>query len=228
MSAWRAQESALLETIAFRLTGYRGVLVGRPLGVDRQKMCTGALRFWQAATSPGPMVDVCFDGSSLPFESGSVDALIVVHGMALSTDPKGFLCECERVLSARGQLACLTFNPFSLWSELQRVSWKSRYRALPSRSPPARQLTAWLQSRDFEVTDSWHYGPGFPLFGEPWASGEHAGWRRSWAWLAPGYAVIARRRASRRLFMNKHRARSRKHKRSLSPIPTAGYHCTHD
>lgn len=218
----------MLETIIPRLTGYRGLLVGRPLRVDKEKMRTGTLRFWQVAACAGPWVDVCFDGTHLPFKSGSVDALITTHGTTLSTDPKGFLRECGRVLGSHGQLVCLIFNPFSLWGELQRVSWKSRYRALPSRPLPVRQLAAWLQAQDFEVTDSWHYGPGFPLFGEPWPTGKHAGWQGSLAWLAPGYAVIARRRAPRRLLTNRRRTRSRKHKRGLSPVPTAGYHRTHD
>src|SRR5699024_8152255 len=127
MSSWRVQESVLLETIIPRLTGYRGLLVGRPLRVDKEKMRTGTLRFWQVAACAGPWVDVCFDGTHLPFKSGSMDALITTHGMTLSSDPKIFFNECDRVLGSHGQLVCLSFNPFSLWGELQRVNWKSRY-----------------------------------------------------------------------------------------------------
>lgn len=51
----------------------------------------------------------------LPFRSGSVDTVVVVHQLEFEHDPHALLREVERILSPEGHLLILAFNPLSLW-----------------------------------------------------------------------------------------------------------------
>lgn len=154
---------------------------------------------WRADVRAAPGVDLCVDACNLPWSSGSVDALVLAHAMELSADPHALVRECVRVLSPRGQLVCLVFNPRAPWL-LARGLRRRAHAFLPRALPPrAARLSDWLQLFDFEITALWRYGPGWPLFGHPWQGAAGRAWLRPLAWSAPGYAVLARRRALRRI-----------------------------
>ncbi len=57
----------------------------------------------------------------LPFRSGSVDTVVVVHQLEFEPDPHRLLREVERILSPEGHVLILAFNPLSLWG-LGRVA----------------------------------------------------------------------------------------------------------
>ena len=109
-------EQRLLRELLPRLTGYRCVQVGR-WGIDRALLDhAGTLRQWRLAWSAGTDADALFDGQHLPLASGSVDALVLAHSLEQVAAPHALLRECARVVSARGQLIVLVFNPWSLWA----------------------------------------------------------------------------------------------------------------
>jgi SAM-dependent methyltransferase len=222
-AAWREREAALLATILPRLTGYRGMQIGAPLPAPEICACVGTLRFWRADLVCGPHADVCIDGQNLPWMSGSVDALIVVHGLELSLDPQALVRECVRVLSPRGQVVCLVFNPLSLWAGAQRLR-RAGKRFTPRAMPPrAVRLSDWLRLFDLETTGFCRYGVGLPLFGRRWPGWDQGRWLEPLAWTAPGYALVARRRIPpRRLPLRDLRLLTRRKKRALAPATTAG------
>ncbi len=219
---WREQETALLADVLPGLTGYRGIQIGAPAIAPEACDRVGTLRLWRADIVAGEDVDVCIDGQNLPWASGSIDALILTHGLELSAEPHALIRECVRVLSPRGQLVCLVFNPLSPWTQMQGLR-RAHNRFLPRSIPPrAARLADWLRLLDFETTDCWRYGPSFPLFGGRWQACADPRWMAPVAWSAPGYAIIARRRAMRRIPPSGRRLLVRQREHGLAPSPAAG------
>ena len=67
-----------------------------------------------------PSADVRADPMFLPFESQSLDLLLLPHVLEFSANPHQVLREAERVLRPEGRLLMAGFNPRSLWG-LARV-----------------------------------------------------------------------------------------------------------
>jgi SAM-dependent methyltransferase len=129
----------------------------------------------------------------LPVMSKSVDAVVLPHTLEFAHSPHNVLREATRVLTDRGRLFVLGFNPFGAWVLRQRFGLG--YRAFP---PPARyygvgRLWDWLELLDFEVAEVRRFGVGFPWLAprsetETWNLG---------SWLAPmseAYLLVAKKR----------------------------------
>lgn len=92
---------------------------------------------------------------ALPFESQSVDLLVLPHAFECTTSPHDVLREAERVLMPEGRLVISGFNPWSLWGARNRMPGMEPW--LPH--PPSAQVSLprlkdWLKLLSFEV------GPG--------------------------------------------------------------------
>jgi SAM-dependent methyltransferase len=88
---------------------------------------------------------------SLPFESKSVDACLLAHCLAWSSDPHRILREVDRVLIDDGWIIISGFNPFSVLGigKLipgihKRVPWNSRMFT-------QMRLMDWLSLLNYEV-----------------------------------------------------------------------------
>lgn len=204
------REQALLGHLLPRLTGYRFVQIGR-WGIDRALLArAGTLCQWRLTWTPGADSDGLFDGRHLPFASGSIDALLLAHSLEQVAEPHALLRECARVLSARGQLIALVFNPLSLWALRQGLAMSRGPRFVPCAPPPrAARLCDWLRLLEFEPEQVWRYGLGFPLFGATHAEGEGGRWLRPVAWSAQAYALLARRQVAPRTRLGRRRPRGR-------------------
>ena len=118
----------------------------------------------------------------LPFESGSLDLVILPHALELARDPHQTLREVERVLRPEGRLVILGLNPASLWGLRQNLG-----RMLPGRPRPYLpqdgdflgywRLRDWLRLLSFEVEAA-----QFGCYAPPLSS---AAWLARWAWLEP-------------------------------------------
>ncbi len=130
---------------------------------------------------------------ALPILERGVDAVLLPHTLEFTPSPHNLLREVNRILSDRGRLMILGFNPWSLWG-LRRVLGIGA-RAFP---PGARfhgtgRLGDWLELLDFEVTELRRFGVGFPwtearTAGEPFTITSLA------TPLAEGYLIIAKKR----------------------------------
>lgn len=110
------------------------------------------------ATSPGPAVQapasacalVC-DFDALPFESSSLDLVVLPHTLELSRDPHHTLREVERVLVPEGRVIVLGLNPVGLWPLQKRCSGLSRRRGhRPTDAfPQASELIGYWRLRDW-------------------------------------------------------------------------------
>lgn len=187
-------EQQLLRSLLPGLIGYRCLQIGT-CGHDPAVLdYAGTLCAWRIDLERAANAQLCFDGEHLPLSTGSIDALIVVHGLEQASHPQQLLRECARVLSERGQLIVLAFNPLSFWLWRQQLAL-ARYPhfAVCSTPPTAGRLLDWLRLLEFEPEQLWRYGLGFPLFGRAISVDNAGGWRWPLAWTAQSYAVMARR-----------------------------------
>lgn len=123
---------------------------------------------------------------ALPFETGSLDLVVLPHTLELAADPHATLAEVDRVLRPEGRVVIAGFNPASLWALRQRAG-----RWLPVRSGsrqdflPAggeiigyRRLRDWLRLLSFEVEGGRFgcYRP--PLASQAWL--DRFDWMDAW------------------------------------------------
>lgn len=97
---------------------------------------------------------------ALPFDSQSLDLVVLPHALELARDPHLALREVERVLVPEGRVVIVGFNPVGLWGLRQRlghmrrlVPGAPRRRFLPDSGELIgyRRLRDWLRLLSFEV-----------------------------------------------------------------------------
>ena len=88
--------------------------------------------------------------NELPFESGSLDMVVMPHVLEFNENPHQILREVERVLMPEGHVLIAGFNPRSLWG-MRRVlgsktgyPWRGSFISLP-------RLKDWLALLGFEI-----------------------------------------------------------------------------
>ena len=101
------------------------------------------------------------DFDALPFDTASLDLVVLPHSLELARDPHLALREVERVLVPEGRVIIVGFNPASLWGARQRLGrLRRRFSIGPERGlflPSAgefigyRRLRDWLRLLSFEV-----------------------------------------------------------------------------
>jgi SAM-dependent methyltransferase len=129
----------------------------------------------------------------LPVLSKSVDAVLLPHTLEFTQLPHNVLRETSRILTDRGRLVILGFNPWSAWGLRQRLGL--RYRAFPPGARfynPAR-LCDWLELLDFEVMLVRRFGVGFP-WTAPSSVGEPTGLHSLFNHFSEGYLLMAKKR----------------------------------
>ncbi|MET0335946.1 MAG: methyltransferase domain-containing protein, partial [Rhizobacter sp.] len=123
---------------------------------------------------PGPravMLQCDFD--ALPFDSQSLDLVVLPHALERARDPHQLLREVERVLMPEGRIVILGFNPGSLWALRQRLGrvlrgvglarGKSLYMPSEGEFLGYWRLRDWLRLLSLEV-DHARFGAWRPPF----------------------------------------------------------------
>ncbi|MCI0749651.1 MAG: class I SAM-dependent methyltransferase [Nevskiales bacterium] len=128
----------------------------------------------------------------LPVPGKTADAVLLPHTLEYSHSPHTVLREADRILTDRGRLLVLGFNPWSAWAWRQRLGF--RYRAFPAGARFIRigRLCDWLELLNFEVTDARRFGVGFP-----WVhpSGASASGLERWLGVwSESYLLVAKKR----------------------------------
>ncbi len=141
---------------------------------------------------------VLCEAEALPFESQSIDLLVLSHGLELSARPHQVLREVERVLVPDGRVVLSGFNPFSLWGLRHSLPYLKPW--LPYSQADAvslPRLKDWLKLLSFDI-DRGYFGCYVPPFmSESWIKRfgfmEHAG-DRWWPVCGAVYVVSAVKR----------------------------------
>jgi SAM-dependent methyltransferase len=168
-----------------------------------------ALTTSEAPTNAGTTnaVAIHCDFDALPFDSVSLDLVVLPHALELARDPHLALREVERVLRPEGRVVILGFNPSSMWGVRQRLSHLGE-RFAAGRGPELilprageflgpRRLRDWLHLLSFEVENG-RFGCYRPPFrSEKWLGRfewiEHAG-ERWWPRFGAVYSLTAVKR----------------------------------
>ncbi len=212
--AWEQQH---LDTAVADLFGFHALQVGLPeldaLRANRmphrwvaERVATGAASA-APATPPRAAIALRADYDALPFDSASLDLVVLPHTLELAQDPHQTLREVERVLVPEGRVVVVGFNPASLWGLRQRCGRIRKGLGLGRRRalylPDAgeflgyRRLRDWLRLLSFEVEAGRFgcYRP--PVASQTWldryAWMDHSG-ERWWPVFGAAYFVTAVKR----------------------------------
>jgi len=211
-------EQTHLDTAVVDLFGFHALQLGLPeldaLRANRMPhrwVATDTVALPASARADGapPRAAVALhcDFDALPFDSASLDLVVLPHALELARDPHLALREVERVLVPEGRVVIVGFNPSSLWGLRQ---WLGHWRQLlgSSARPPLflpsagefmryRRVRDWLRLLSFEVEAGRFgcYRP--PVAAEKWLTRfewmERAG-ERWWPVFGAVYFVVAVKR----------------------------------
>ncbi|WP_444718856.1 class I SAM-dependent methyltransferase [Paucibacter hankyongi] len=186
-------EQAQLDAAVVDLFGFHALQLGLPelpgLQANRMPHRWLALDKTTPAAEPhlspalaGPGLALYCEFGALPFESNSLDLVLLPHALELAADPHLLLREVERVLRPEGRLVILGLNPASSWGLRQNLG-----RNLPGRQSPFLprdgefigywRLRDWLRLLSFEV-EAAHFG----CYRPPMRSDA---WLARWSWIEP-------------------------------------------
>ena len=194
-----AVESYALRMVWPSLFGKVAVQLGCVGPVDLLDACNAPVR--AVLDLPGalsaPVARVHGEPEALPFDSRSVDLMLLPHTLEFCTDPHQVLREVSRVLAPEGHVVVLGFNPFSLWG-LWRLVLRGR-RAAPWTGNFLNlvRLKDWLKLLDFEFVQ------GSMLYYRPPVSNEATMERlrfldkagdRWWPMAGAVYLLVAKKR----------------------------------
>jgi len=166
--------------------GYHALQVGLP-SLDFLRANRMPFKAYVGADMPiAPSADwagvVLAQPECLPFDSQSVDLLVLPHGLEASTHPHQVLREVERVLVPEGRVIIAGLNPLSLWGArvirerfYARLGSTNHFMPIHSELIGPQRMKDWLTLLGFEVERG-----GFGLY-KP--SFESPGWLSSLNWM---------------------------------------------
>ena len=177
------------------------------------------------------------DFDALPFDSNSLDLVVLPHALELARDPHLALREVERVLVPEGRVVVVGFNPTSLWGLRQQLGrWRRQLWSGTSRGlflPSAgeflryRRLRDWLRLLSFEVEDGRFGCYRMPVASMKWL--ERSAWmervgERWWPVFGAVYFVVAVKRVRGMRLVGLVRAQR---KTAHAPAPVVATHHHH-
>lgn len=112
-------EQRWIDSVVPDLFGFRAVQLGTRWvdGLKENRIPHKAYVHEAAVFQPDCLA--CFE--DMPFDSQSLDLLVMPHVLEFSQDPHQLLREVERVLMPEGRVVLTGFNPLSLWGARHEV-----------------------------------------------------------------------------------------------------------
>lgn len=237
-----AWEQRHLDEVVVDLFGFHALQLGLPeldaLRANRMphrwvatEVAEPAPRLGAEAGKAPVAVALHCDFDALPFDSASLDLVVLPHSLELARDPHLTLREVERVLMPEGRVVILGLNPASLWGLRQRAGRVRRrlWRRHQGLFLPAegdfigyRRLRDWLRLLSFEVEAGRFGGYLPPLHSEKWL--ERFSWMertgdRWWPVFGALYYIVAVKRVRGMRLVGL--VRDLRHAPSASPAPVA-------
>ena len=146
--ALAAMESARINQALTGLRGHQLVQVGDVLPAEPDFELTKTRHQLRMSNSSGAGV-LCGSADALPFQTDSVDVLLMPHALELTSDPHQVLREAHRVLTPEGHLILSGFNPWSL-AGIAKLLRRRREIPWAPRWLSAGRVGDWLALLGFE------------------------------------------------------------------------------
>jgi len=202
--------------------GFRAVQVGLP-GFDMLRNNRIPFRFTVALEHGG---SVAADPLELPFESQSLDLIVLPHVLETHNAPHGILREVERALRPEGQVVISGFNTLSLW-RLRQAFGARRAAPWDASFIGLFKLRDWLRLLGLELN-----GGRFGCYAPPFRK---AHWiercrfldstgERWWPLAGAVYVVRAVKRVHGMRLLTPAWRRERARRRALAAIPQRNGH----
>ncbi len=151
---WEQQQFDLMVSDVF---GYHAIQLGFP---QMDLLGTNRIPFKAYAGMALPEKDVAkswaecvlAEPEALPFDSSSVDLLVLPHGLECTDDPHQVLREVQRVLVPEGRVVLSGFNPWSLWGFRHHLPWIKPWLPQPAASQVSvARLKDWFKLLSFDI-----------------------------------------------------------------------------
>ncbi|HLU78394.1 MAG TPA: methyltransferase domain-containing protein [Burkholderiaceae bacterium] len=222
VAAW---ENAQISGMVANAFGYHAIQIGLPhwdlLQANRIPH--------QVCTSIEPASGTCralvvAEPETLPFDTQSVDLIVLPHGLECATNPHQVLREIERVLVPEGRVVISGFNPWSLWGLRERLPALDPLVPVPAPLQVSLpRLKDWFKLLSFEM-DRGRFGcyapPSFTnAWLTRWAFMEKAG-DRWWPICGAVYVVSAVKRVAGATVVGPEWKRKRKAMRRRAAVAT--------
>nr|WP_218940782.1 class I SAM-dependent methyltransferase [Allopusillimonas soli] len=198
----RSWEQAQVDAMVGNVFGYHAIQVGLPhwdlLQSNRIPCKVRTHPEHENAAEAGAVLVA--EPERLPFESGSVDLLVLPHVLECSADPHRILREAERVLVPEGRVVISGFNPWSLWGASDRIPGLDPLLPVPVHMQVSLpRLKDWFKLLSFEL-DRGRFGCYRPACSDQawldrWAFMDKAG-DRWWPVCGAVYVVSAIKRVA--------------------------------
>jgi len=165
-------EQKQIDAMVANVFGYHAIQIGLPgwdlLQANRASY-KGRTHICYDPTSSSANVAVVADPKNLPFDSQSIDLLVLPHVLECSDDPHRILREAERVLMPEGRVVISGFNPWSLWGARERIPGLDPLMPVPAHLQVSlARLKDWFKLLSFEV-DRGRFGCYAPhCLGQRW------------------------------------------------------------
>lgn len=174
----RAWEQALLDQLTADIFGFHALQIGLPqinaLAANRMphKWMSDEVEPGNLHQRERTLVVLVHDFAELPFDSQSIDLVVLPHILEFAAEPHQVLREVERILIPEGRVIISGFNRASLWGARQKTGCITGRYFLPKEGEfiSAARMKDWLKLLNMEVNqaDFGCYAP--PYATEKWLS----------------------------------------------------------
>ncbi len=187
----QAQEQALFDDAVANIFGFNAVQLGM-LDVDFLRSCRMPFSL-KAGAKQGA---VNCQSTQLPFQTNSIDLLLLPHVLEFSDDPHQTLRDAERILVPEGHIVISGFNPLSAWG-LKRLSARSKGYPWHGEFFSLLRIKDWLALLDFEIVSVKMDCYALPFSNPSWLKRcdfmdkTGSGW---WPMMGGIYFIVAKKR----------------------------------
>ena len=141
-----SRERAFFDSSVTDIFGFNAVQFGLP----QHDLLRGSRIPLHIKAGKEACVHVWLEVEELPFETGSIDLVLLPHILEYSAHPHQILREVERVLRPEGSVIISGFNPLSLWG-LRRALGKKKEYPWCGNFISLLRIKDWLALLGFEV-----------------------------------------------------------------------------
>ncbi|TEA73672.1 methyltransferase domain-containing protein [Pollutimonas harenae] len=226
----RGWEQKQIDAMVCNAFGYHAIQIGLPhwdlLQANRIPFKGRTRVLFERAAEQGAAVVA--DPESLPFDTQSIDLLILPHVLECSSNSHQILREAERVLVPEGRIVISGFNPWSLWGVSDRIPGLDPLLPIPAHLQVSLpRLKDWFKLLSFDL-DRGRFGCYAPPCSEQvwldrWAFMEKAG-DRWWPICGAVYVVSAVKRVAGMRLVGPSWKKRAKAKKVARPAVVTGRH----